>query len=220
MNEQKTEGTGRRPQPAPVRIAHWINVPALAVMAASGLEIFTAYPKLGPRDHPYRWFPLQGWDPPALLRTGGWLAGARHVHFALAWLLVGNALVYLGYLSLSGEWRRRTFLPRRDASGLLETLGAYARLRNPPPRGLYNGLQRFAYTSALALGLIELLSGLAIYKPVQLWPVTALFGGFEAARAVHFLGLAALVFFTSGHLAMVLLHPRSLWEMVAGGRRG
>ncbi len=100
-------GAGRRPQPAAIRLAHWSNVPILVFMAASGLQIFDAYPAFGPRDHPYRWFPLQQWEPPEWLRFGGWLAGARHMHLALGWLLVFEGLLYLGYLAASGEWRRR-----------------------------------------------------------------------------------------------------------------
>src|SRR3954451_6844796 len=99
----------RRDQPLPLRVFHWLNVVALVLIAGSGLQILAAYPYLGPRGAPYGWYPLQGGVPPSFLRYGGWLAGARHVHFAVAWLLVGNALLYAGWLASSGEWRRRMF---------------------------------------------------------------------------------------------------------------
>jgi len=209
----------RRPQPWPVRLTHWLNVPLLLIMVGSGLQILVAYPYQGPRGEIWEWFPFQGVVPPEWMRLGSWLAGARHVHFAFMWLFAANGLVYLAYLALSGEWRRRAFLARRDLASLARTVASYARLRAMPTDGeLYNGLQRFAYTGAIALALLELLSGLALYKPVQLHGLTRLFGGYDGARLAHLLGMALLLFFLAGHVTMVLLHPRSLAEMVTGGR--
>lgn len=209
----------RRPQPLLVRLTHWLNVVLLWLMAASGLQILMAFPYLGPQGALYAWHPLQGWYPPDWMRVGKWLAGSRHWHFGLAWLLVLNALGYLGYLALSGEWRRRLFLPRRDARNAVQTLAWYLRLRkSPPDQGLYNGLQRFVYTGVLVLAALQVLTGLAIYKPVQLGWLAALFGGYDPARAIHFYGLVALALFTVGHVVMVLLHPKTLGEMVTGGK--
>ncbi|MCE9668620.1 cytochrome b/b6 domain-containing protein [Myxococcus stipitatus] len=210
----------RRPQPWPIRVAHWVNVPLLVIMAMSGLQILVAYPMLGPQGRPADWYPLQGVPPPEWARLGDWLAGARHWHFAFASLLVLNGAVYVLYLALSGEWRRRLFLPRRDARDAARTLAFYLRLRkHPPSQGLYNGLQRLAYTGALVLGLLAVLSGLVLYKPVQLGALTAALGGYDTARALHLGVLACLALFTLGHVVMVLLHPRSLAEMVTGGRK-
>ena len=109
---------------------------------------------------------------------------------------------------------------RRDGRNALQTAAWYLRLRkSPPEQGLYNGLQRLAYTLAIALGVLEVLSGLALYKPVQLSVLAALFGGYEGARAFHLLGLAALLAFTVGHVVLTLLHPRELGSMITGGRR-
>jgi len=211
----------RSEQPGSIRLTHWIMVPSLVLMAASGLQIYTAYPFLGPRGALYRWFPFQGATPPEWLRFGNWLAGARHVHFALAWLLIGNALLYLAYVVLSGEWRRRIFMPARDARNAVLTALGYLRIRPMPQQpGLYNGLQRAAYTSAIFLGAVEILSGLAIWKPVQWWWLTACFGGYDAARVVHLFGLVALSVFAIGHVTMVAAHPRTFLAMVTGGKRG
>jgi thiosulfate reductase cytochrome b subunit len=210
----------RKPQPWPVRLTHWVNVPALAVMAMSGLQILGAYPFMGPRGDMWAWWPLQGWHAPDWLRLGDWLAGARAWHFAAAWLLVGNAGLWLGYLVASGEWRRRFFWPPRDTGPALRQLAFYLRLRRePPPVDLYNGLQRLAYTSALLLALVEVASGLVIYKPVQLDWLGVVFGGYDGARLVHFVGLVLLAGFVVTHVVMVLLHPRSLGEMITGGKR-
>lgn len=212
---------GHRQQPLAIRLAHWINVPLLAIMAGSGLQILIAYPYFGPRGALYRWYPLQGFAPPAWMRVGGWLAGARHWHFAVAWLLILNALVYLGYEAVSGEWRRRAFLPRRDSAGALTMFAYYLRLRRTPPaEDFYNGLQRLAYTSAILFGLVVVLSGLAIYKPVQLHWLTSLFGGYDGARVVHFACLLLLAGFTATHIVLVALHPKTLIAMINGGRRG
>ena len=124
------------------------------------------------------------------------------------------------YQRTTGEWQRRAFHPRRDALSALQTAAHYLRLRkSAPEQGLYNGLQRLSYTLAIVLGAVEVLSGLALYKPVQLSALAALFGGYEGARAIHLLGLAALVAFAVAHVVLVLLHPRALASIFTGGRR-
>jgi thiosulfate reductase cytochrome b subunit len=205
-------------QPAVIRITHWVNLVLLTLMVASGLQILVAYPFLGPQGAPYGWYPLQGVNPPAALTLGVWLAGARHWHFALAWLFVANASLYVAYLFASGEWRRRLFFPRRDARNAWGTLLHDLRLRKeaPAPVGLYNGMQRLAYTGVLAMAPLAVLSGLAMYKPVQLPRLTALLGGYDVARALHLLVLAALALFTVIHVVQVVLHPRTLADMTLG----
>jgi len=207
-------------QPVLIRVTHWINAVLLAVMAGSGLQILRAYPRLGEIGRAYAWYPLQGKPPPALATIGGWLAGARHWHFAFAWLFAANALVYALYLAASGVWRERLFSPRRDARSAWQTLLHDLHLRRgaPPPVGLYNGAQRLAYTGVLLMAPLTVLSGLALYKPVQLPRLTALLGGYDAARALHLLVLAALALFTVVHVVQVLLHPRTLVDMTIGGR--
>lgn len=211
----------RPAQPWPIRLSHWANVPLLVVMAGSGLEILSSYPYLGARGAHYAWWPLQGANAPAPLRLGGWLAGGRHYHFAFAWFFVANALLYGAGLARHGEWRDRVFKPGRDLRNAWGTALHYVRIRKqaPPPQGLYNGLQRLAYTVAVALGVTQVLSGLAMWKPVQLRALDWLFGGYDGARAVHLLGLLALALFVAGHLLMVALHPRTLVAMITGGRR-
>jgi len=190
-------------------------------MAGSGLRIFNAYPNLGPRDDLYSWYPFQDSKMPGWITLGQWLAGARHLHFAFAWFLVLNGVVYLGYALATGEWKRRYFWPPRDAKNAVETALYYARIRrSEPPHGFYNGLQRSAYTAAVALGVLQVISGLAIYKPAQLRWLTLLLGGYDSARALHFLTLWALAFFVAGHVVMVLMHPKTFLAMVTGGKRG
>jgi thiosulfate reductase cytochrome b subunit len=211
---------GRGAQPLLIRLTHWLNVPLLLLMAGSGLQIFSAYPALGPRGALYGWYPWDGIPPPTWTRFGGWLAGARHWHFALGWFLVLNGIVYLSYMAARGEWRRRGFLPHRDTRNAILMLVYYLRLRRAaPPIDFYNGLQRLAYSSIIVIAVAEVLSGLAIYKPVQLWWLGSLFGGYDGARAVHLIGLGLLALFTAMHLVMVALHPRAILTMLTGGKR-
>ena len=207
------------PQPWLIRLTHWVNVPLMIIMAMSGLQILVAYPFLGPHGAPFHWWPLQGLVPPAWLRIGEWLGGSRAFHFAFSWFFVINGVVYLSYYLARGEWRRRAFLPKRDAAHAVRTALFYARLaKEPPSVGLYNGLQRLGYTSAIVLGIIEVLSGLAIWKPVQLHWLCAMFFGYDGARSVHLFGLIALALFVIGHVIMVALHPRTMIDMITGGR--
>lgn len=178
-----------RPQPLLIRITHWVHVPVLVVMAMSGLQIFLAYPFFGPRGAEYDWVPLSGWMPPEWMRAGSWLAGARHLHFAFAWVLVINAAIYVVYLAASGQWRRRL-------------LG-----------------RRAAYAVALGLALALVLSGFALWKPVQLHRLAWLMGGYDGARVVHFFAMLALFAFVIGHLVMVAVHWRKFPEMITGGKR-
>jgi len=208
-------------QPWLIRVTHWGNTILLGIMAGSGLQILVAYPFLGSVGRLYRWYPLQGSIPPSAFTLGGWLAGARSWHFAFAWLFVANALAYAVYLCASGEWRQRLFAPRRDARNAWHVLLHDLRLRKlaPPPEGAYNGLQRLAYTGVLAVTPLLVLSGLAMYKPVQLPHLLALLGGYDAARALHLGVTAALAAFVLVHVAQVLLHPRTLVDMTVGRRR-
>src|SRR5215469_6779634 len=141
MAEQKSEVQSRKPQPLTIRLSHWMNLPIIVLMAGSGLQIYAAYPALGPRGAQYGWYPLQMVPAPRWLTFGGWLAGARHWHFALAWFLILNGIIYLVYFFLTGEWRRRMFLPMRDSRNALRMFAYYIRaVKNPPPEDFYNGL--------------------------------------------------------------------------------
>jgi thiosulfate reductase cytochrome b subunit len=212
--------SGKLSQPWPIRATHWANVILFVILAGSGLQILVAFPALGAMGEEYAWYPLQGVPPPAALRIGAWLAGGRHWHFAFGWFFVANAAVYAVYLFASGEWRERLFFPRRDARNAAQTVLHDLRLRRtaPEPVGLYNGMQRLSYTGVLAVAPLLVLSGLAMYKPVQLPRLTALLGGYDFARAIHLLVLAALVAFTVVHVIQVILHPRTFVDMTIGRR--
>jgi thiosulfate reductase cytochrome b subunit len=205
-----------------VRLAHWANAVLLLGMIASGLQIYMAYRRFGPRGQPSPLpNPLDGAAIPEWARLGGWLAGGLNWHFALAWPFVITGLVYLGFLARSGEWRALLFRPR-DIGPAVQMQLYYLRLRRDhPPQGKHNALQKGAYTFIVALGAVATLSGFAIYKPVQLAWLTGLFGGFELARYWHFLSVWIFIAFTLLHVALVLLvDPASLRAMITGWYRG
>jgi len=205
-----------------VRVTHWLTAVLLAGMIASGLQIYNAFRHFGIRGEPYLALnPADGVRFPEWARLGGWLAGGINWHFALAWPFVVCGLVYVGFLVASGEWRSLVFRPR-DVPGAWRMQLYYLRLRKEhPPQGKHNALQKAAYTGALGLGVVSVLTGFAIYKPVQLAWLTWLFGGFELARWWHFLSVWAFVAFVVVHVVAVLfVDPASLRAIVTGWYRG
>jgi thiosulfate reductase cytochrome b subunit len=208
-----------------VRFTHWLNAVLLVGMVASGLQIYTAFPHIGQKGHVYgvpnpfdssRLGQIPEWA-----RLGGWLAGGLNWHFALAWPFVVTGLIYFTYLAVSGEWRYIIFRPR-DVGPAIQMQLYYLRLRKDhPPQGKHNALQKGAYSFIAALGAISVLSGFAIYKPVQLAWLTALFGGYELSRYWHFVAVWLFVAFTIVHVALVLLvDPASLRAIITGWYRG
>jgi Ni/Fe-hydrogenase b-type cytochrome subunit len=200
-----------------VRITHWVNVVALTIMVGSGLRIFNAYPAFARKGATFCCYPFEGIPIPSWLTFGGWLAGARNWHFAMMWVLVANGLVYLAFIYLHGEWR--DLVPRRGLpADFWQMTKFYLALRLDHPRqGKHNVIQRLVYFSMPIFGVVAVLSGLAIWKPVQLAPLTALFGGFVWARYWHFLAMVALVVLSVGHVFMVFaVDPYSLRAIVTG----
>ena len=188
--------------PAWVRLTHWINAVAVLVMIASGWEIYNASPLF-----PFRF--------PGAITLGGWLAGALLWHFAAMWLLVVNGLVYLALGLATGRFRRK-LMPIRAGELIADTRAALTGRLSHDDLSVYNAVQKLLYLGVILAGIVIVLSGIAIWKPIQLQELTALFGGYEAARYVHFLAMAATVGFIVIHVVMALLVPRSLRAMITG----
>jgi len=200
-----------------VRVTHWVNAVALTLMVASGLRIFNAYPAFARKGETFCCWPWEGTPVPAWLTFGGWLAGARNWHFAMMWVLAVNGAIYLAFVWLHGEWR--DLAPRRgDVRDAWEMIKFYLFVRKTHPRqGKHNALQKSVYFALPWLGLLAVLTGLAIWKPVQLAPLTSLFGGYVWARYWHFVVMLALVLLGAGHVFMVFaVDPQSLRAMVTG----
>jgi len=204
-----------------VRVTHWATLLLVTGMVASGLQIYEAYARFGNRGGRLFPSPFDGAQFPHWSRLGGWLAGALNWHFALMWPLVTVGLLYLGYLAKSGEWRALLFRPR-DVRGAIDMTRYYLRLRRDhPPQGKHNPLQKLAYTSIYLLGALAVLTGVAIYKPLQFSWLTALFGGFQATRYWHFWSVWIFVAFTITHVILVFaVDPASFRAMLTGRYRG
>jgi thiosulfate reductase cytochrome b subunit len=201
-----------------VRVTHWVNAVALTLMVASGLRIFNAHPGFARPGNTFCCYPFAGKAVPGALTFGGWLAGARHWHFAMMWVLVVNGLVYLAFVYLHGEWR--DLVPRRgDIRDSWEMLKFYLFARPDHPRqGKHNALQKGAYFAMPWVGALSVASGIAIWKPVQLAPLTGLLGGYQWARYWHFVSMSAIVALAVGHVFMVFaVDPYALRSMITGG---
>jgi len=201
-----------------VRLTHWVNVLALGIMIGSGLRIFNAYPGFARPGGTFCCYPFEGKSIPSVVIFGGWLAGARHWHFAMMWLLIANGLLYMGYVYLRGAWR--DLVPRRnDPRDVWAMLRFYLGLdREHPRQGKHNAMQRGAYFAMPWVAALTVTSGLAIWKPVTLGPLTDALGGYQWARYWHFLSMLALVVLALGHVFMVIsVDPWSLRSMITGG---
>jgi thiosulfate reductase cytochrome b subunit len=200
-----------------VRLTHWIAVVAITIMVGSGLRIFNAYPAFARRGETFCCYPFEHQPIPAWLTFGGWLGGARHWHFAMLWVLVLDGLAYMAFIYLHGEWR--DLVPRRgDLRDTIQMIRFYLFLRRDHPhQGKHNALQKSAYYAMPWLGVVLVLTGLAIWKPVELSPLTAVFGGYVWARYWHFMAMTALVILAVGHVFMVFaVDPYSVPSMITG----
>ena len=201
-----------------VRVTHWVNAIAVTLMIGSGLRIFNAYPAFARRGETFCCYPWERKPIPDVFTFGGWLAGARNWHFAAMWLLFANGFVYLAFIYLHGEWR--DLVPRRgDARDMWEMVKFYLFARREHPhQGKHNALQKSAYFSMPILGALAILTGIAIWKPVQLAPLTNALGGYVWARYWHFLVMLGLVLLSIVHTVMVFaVDPYSLRSMITGG---
>ncbi|TBU73280.1 cytochrome b/b6 domain-containing protein [Phytopseudomonas daroniae] len=193
-----------RIHPWPVRLTHWLNAICMVCMFMSGWGIYNASPRFA-----FRF--------PAELTVGGWLGGSLAWHFAFMWLLLINGLIYVSYGLISGHFKR-DFLPV-TARAVKRDLADALRFRLVHEKGVYNAVQRLMYGLVLAAGVLVVVSGVAIWKPIQLQELVALLGGYDIARYVHFVAMAAIGAFVVVHLALVLLVPKTLLPMITGGVR-
>lgn len=191
--------------PRLVRWWHWINAFAIFFMIGSGWRIYNASPIFK-----FRFFND--------LTIGGWLGGALQIHFAAMWLFVINGLVYLIYGFASGHFRR-SFLPLRPRDVLSDfNLALEGKLAHHV--GTYNAVQRLAYLGVITAFVGIVVSGLAVWKPVQFQTLACALGGYEGARIVHFLAMSAIVAFILLHVTLVAIVPSTLWPMLWGRARG
>src|SRR5262245_18157991 len=181
-------------QPAWVRILHWVNAFAMVLMIMSGWQIYNASP-------------LFGFTFSKTITLDGWLGGAQLWHFAAMWILMVNGLVYLVLGFVTGRFRKK-LLPITPEGVIADTKAALTGKLSHDDLSKYNQVQKLLYAGVIILGILIVLSGLSIWKPVQLQYLTALFGGYDAARYVHFFCMAGIVAFMVVHVALALLVPK------------
>lgn len=196
----------RQLHPVPIRIMHWINAFAMIVMITSGWGIYDD-------DVIIRGFMFPGWA-----RLGEWAAPSLNYHFAGMWLLGLNGLAYLIYGAVTGRFRER-LLPIR-ARELVATVRDTLHLRiTHEDLTTYNAVQKALYIIVILAGVSQVVTGLAIWKPVQFSVLVTLLGGFQTVRVIHFIGMVVIVGFLLVHVLLSLLVPRTLWAMLTGGPR-
>lgn len=188
--------------PGWVRVCHWINALAILVMIGSGWQIYNASP-------------LFGFEFSKKIALGNWLGGALMWHFAAMWLLVVNGLVYVTLGIITGRFRRKLF-PIYPSEVVADVKAALTFKLSHADLSHYNAVQKLLYAGIIITGVVVVASGLAIWKPVQFQEITALFGGYDVARYVHFFAMAAIVAFLVVHILLALIVPKSLRAMVIG----
>jgi thiosulfate reductase cytochrome b subunit len=183
---------------------HWINAVTMVIMIGSGWKIYNDEVIFG-------WLHF-----PEAVTIGKWAQHGLQWHFFGMWILALNGICYLTYGLVTGRFRRM-LLPLRF-SELIATFKDALRFRlshDDPTR--YNAVQKLLYIGVILLGIMIVISGLAIWKPIQFSELVALFGSFQTARLVHFLCMTGIVLFMIVHVALALLVPHTLVAMFTGG---
>jgi thiosulfate reductase cytochrome b subunit len=201
-DDHATTNPTRVIQPAWVRALHWTNAVAMVLMIMSGWQIYNASP-------------LFDFAFSHSITLGGWLGGALLWHFAAMWLLMVNGLIYLALGVATGRFRKK-LLPITPAGVIADTKAALIGKLSHDDLTKYNNVQKLLYAGIIVVGILIVLSGLSIWKPVQLQWLTALFGGYAVARYVHFICMAGIVAFMVVHVALAVLVPKSLRAMIIG----
>ncbi len=188
--------------PGWLRATHWLNALAVLIMVTSGWRIYDASP-------------LFSFEFPSVVTLGGWLGGALLWHFAGMWLLFANGLFYLVMGLVTGRFRRQLF-PLRPAQVWRDFTAAIRGRLSHEDLTHYNAVQKLAYLVAIVDLIVIVLSGLVVFKPVQFPLLRTVMGGYEAARIVHFAGMAILVSFVLVHVVMAATVPRTILAMIRG----
>ena len=189
----------RSVHPLPIRIMHWIGAAAVICMMLSGWAIYNASPNL-PFTFP-RWMTL-----------GSWLAGGIAWHISVMWVLIVDGSAYLVYGFCSRHFRRD--LRPRGPRAVVRDMWAALTGRLGHRLGHYNAVQRLLYAGVNTVICVSVVTGLSIWKPVQLGWLADLFGGYPVARFIHLAAMICIALFLIVHLTLVVIFPRTLVAMV------
>ena len=191
--------------PLAIRWFHWLNFPILSIMIWSGLLIYWANDKYKIQFFGKEYFHF---FPAAMYKTlhiPFRLAEGMAFHFLFMWIFMLNGLFYVLYTLFSGQWRY--LLPNRHSfKEAWQVILHDLHIRKiQPPRNNYNAAQRIAYSAIIIMGLGSLITGLAIYKPVQFYWLCTICGGYEMARLIHFILTIGYVLFFMIHIVQVIM---------------
>jgi thiosulfate reductase cytochrome b subunit len=203
--------------PLAMRWFHWINFPILMVMTWSGLLIYWANDvyKLGWNNTTIlKFFPQSFYD---ALHLNYKLAQGMAFHFVFMWLFFINGFLYVLYTIISGEWRE--LVPNKHSlkEAWLVVLHDLHLRKAAPRQKKYNAAQKIAYTGIIIMGFGSIITGLAIYKPVQLWWLCELMGGYAFARILHFALTIGYSLFFVVHIVQVILAGWNNFRSVVTG---
>ncbi len=207
MPTAAVKSTARREKvlhPLPLRIMHWINAIAIFIMIGSGWRIYND-------DVLFGWLHF-----PDFLVIGKWAQYGLQWHFFGMWIFVLNGLVYLTYGIVTGRFRQKLFpISLRE---LLATVGDALHFRlGHEDLTVYNAVQKMLYLGVILVGILIVITGLCLWKPVQFSALAGLFYNFQTIRLIHFLCMSAIVGFVLVHVMLALLVPQSLLAMLTGG---
>jgi thiosulfate reductase cytochrome b subunit len=192
--------------PLALRIMHWTNAIAMVVMVMSGWKIYNDEVIFG-----FLHFPDS-------ITLGVWAQHALQWHFMGMWFLVLNGFVYLSFGIFSGRFRRM-LLPIRLREIIQEMIAALTFRLKHTDLTHYNAVQKMLYLGVILIIILQVITGIAIWKPIQFSGLVSLFGGFQGARLAHFLGMTAIVLFVLVHVSLALLVPKTILAMLTGGPR-
>jgi thiosulfate reductase cytochrome b subunit len=201
---KSTERHLRKLHPAVLRTMHWINAVAMIILIGSGWKIYNDEVLFG-------WLHFPDW-----MTIGVYAQHALQWHFFAMWILMINGLSYLAYGIYTGRFRRK-LLPIWPSAIIADIREALHFKLAHDDITHYNAVQKLLYAGIIFVIIIQVISGWVIWKPIQLSELTSLFFGFQGARLVHFLGMAAIVLFLVIHVALALLVPKTIGAMVTGG---
>ena len=198
----------RKKHPLAIRWFHWLNFPILALMVWSGLLIYWANGvySIGP----IHFFPDWFYRSTGIVNRGpdggyyGRLAEGMAWHFFFMWFFAINGLLYVLYTTFSGQWRYLLPGKRSWKEALQVVLYDLHLSKKHPPKKKFNGAQQITYTGIIIMGFLSLLTGLAIYKPVQAGWLTTMLGGYDLARIEHFALTIGYVLFFIIHIIQVV----------------
>ena len=190
--------------PLIIRIVHWINAVAMIIMIASGWKIYNDEVLFG-----FLHFPEQ-------IVLGVWAQHALQWHFFGMWVLVINGLLYLCYGIVSGRFRRMLW-PIKPREVIAEAIEAMKLRLKHTDLTRYNAVQKLLYVGIIVVIILQVISGLAIWKPVQFSFLVSLFYDFQGARLAHFFGMTAICLFMIVHIALALIVPSTILAMLTGG---